>query len=237
MCTVTFLPLGDNDFILTSNRDEMPARKTLEPRSYRENGVKLVYPKDQVAGGTWLGLSEKHRLVCLLNGGFKNHQRTSFYKISRGVIVKHLLSSNDVIGEIKRISFEGVEPFTIILLEWSKGLKIYELVWDGVKKYFKKIDNKPHIWSSSSLYDEEVKQERKKWFSEWLEDNKRFDKNNIIEFHQDDSKGTPETAVKMKRKLVETVSITCVFKKESNISFEYRSIINSQLFDLELKSL
>ncbi|HBI40074.1 MAG TPA: hypothetical protein DDY16_03915 [Tenacibaculum sp.] len=133
MCTVTFLPLGDNDFILTSNRDEMPARKTLEPRTYRENGVKLVYPKDQVAGGTWLGVSEKHRLVCLLNGGFKNHQRTSFYKISRGVIVKHLLASNDVIGEIKRISFEEVEPFTIVLLEWSKVLKIYELVWDGKK--------------------------------------------------------------------------------------------------------
>ncbi|HBI40075.1 MAG TPA: hypothetical protein DDY16_03920 [Tenacibaculum sp.] len=104
------------------------------------------------------------------------------------------------------------------------------------KKYFKRVDNKPHIWSSSSLYDKGVKQERKKWFSEWLEGNNRFDKNSIIEFHQNDSKGTPETAIKMKRKSVETVSITCISKKESNISFEYRSIINSQLFELALKS-
>ncbi len=36
MCTVTYLPLGNNDFILTSNRDEQPSRETLEPKEYLE---------------------------------------------------------------------------------------------------------------------------------------------------------------------------------------------------------
>ena len=33
MCTVTFLPKGKNDYILTSNRDETPTRAALEPKA------------------------------------------------------------------------------------------------------------------------------------------------------------------------------------------------------------
>jgi hypothetical protein len=39
MCTVPYLPLGDNNFILTSNSDETPLRKTVLPKEYLENGV------------------------------------------------------------------------------------------------------------------------------------------------------------------------------------------------------
>lgn len=92
MCTVTYLPLGNNNFILTSNRDETPLRKTVLPKEYLENGVELTYPKDLLAGGTWIGLSEKKRLVCLLNGGFETHERKTPYKMSRGVLVKKILS-------------------------------------------------------------------------------------------------------------------------------------------------
>ncbi len=80
MCTVTYLPLGNNNFILTSNRDETPLRKTIPPKEYDENGVELTYPKDELAGGTWIGLSDKNRLVCLLNGGFKNIQEMLIIK-------------------------------------------------------------------------------------------------------------------------------------------------------------
>ena len=88
MCTVTYLPLGNNDFILTSNRDEQPSRETIPPQEYVEDGVVLTYPKDVLAGGTWIGLSSKKRLICLLNGGFESYERESSYKMSRGVIVK-----------------------------------------------------------------------------------------------------------------------------------------------------
>jgi hypothetical protein len=39
MCTVPYLPLGYNNFILTSNSDETPLRKTVLPKEYLENGV------------------------------------------------------------------------------------------------------------------------------------------------------------------------------------------------------
>ena len=36
MCTVTYLPIGNKDFILTSNRDEDVNRKTISPKIYTE---------------------------------------------------------------------------------------------------------------------------------------------------------------------------------------------------------
>ena len=51
MCTVSLIPISENDFILTSNRDEAVGRKTLFPEFYQEQGVRVLYPKDAVAGG------------------------------------------------------------------------------------------------------------------------------------------------------------------------------------------
>ena len=74
MCTVTYLPLKGNDFILTSSRDVPFSReKALHPQEFIEEGIKLWYPKDGKAGGSWIGLSSKNRLICLLNGAFEYH--------------------------------------------------------------------------------------------------------------------------------------------------------------------
>ena len=113
MCTVTYLPIGDVDFILTSNRDEQPSRKTIAPKVYVEDGVELTYPKDELAGGTWIGLSDRNRLVCLLNGGFTKHTRNSYYKMSRGVVVKKILSDANAVAFITDFDFKFILNKTI----------------------------------------------------------------------------------------------------------------------------
>lgn len=221
MCTVTYLPLGKNNFILTSNRDEDPTRKTVAPKMYLEDQVELTYPKDELAGGTWIGLSSKKRLICLLNGGFTKHQRALSYKMSRGMIVKHLLKVSNAVLEIDQYNFNGIEPFTIVLVDWNKELSLYELVWDGNTKHFKKLEQEPKIWSSATLYTEEMRELRQIWFANWLKEKDEFTQENIVAFHQDTSKGTPETSLKMKRSTVETVSTTCVAKDEEKVSMSY----------------
>lgn len=225
MCTVTYLPVNENSFILTSNRDENPKRKTIPPKEYVVDGVELFFPKDEVAGGTWIGLSEKKRLICLLNGGFKIHQREERYKMSRGVIVKMLLTSDDAVAEIENFDFNGIEPFTIVLVDWNNGLKTYELVWTGSEKHFKELDQKPHIWSSSTLYTDEMKQLRKDWFAEWLSMQSEFHPQEIVKFHQDETKGNEEISLKMKRSYVETISTTCIQKLEGSIEVDYLDYI------------
>ena len=227
MCTVTFLPLGNNDFILTSNRDETPLRKTISPTSYDENGTELIYPKDELAGGTWIGISDKKRLVCLLNGGFEKHQRNQYYKMSRGVIVKNILSADNGIGFINDFDFKEIEPFTIVLVDWKNQIETYELVWDGKTKHVNKLEQEPKIWSSSALYTAKIKEVREEWFVNWLNNNNEFHQEKIIEFHQNEKLGTPDISLKMKRDFVETVSVTSVKKIASVIEMTYLDLLKT----------
>ena len=224
MCTVTYFPKGNNEFILTSNRDETPLRKTILPQNYSENNTVLTYPKDELAGGTWIGLSEKKRLVCLLNGGFKNHIKQKSYKVSRGIIVKNILSEENAVSYIEHFDFSGVEPFTLILVDWAAALEAHELVWDGVEKYFNKLKNSPKIWSSSTLYNNEQKELRKKWFIDWLRNNERGGLKNIKQFHLNDKLGEPEFSIKMKRDNVQTVSVTSITKEGEKLKMNYEPV-------------
>jgi uncharacterized protein with NRDE domain len=224
MCTVTYLPLANNNFILTSNRDETPLRKTIPPKTYEENGVQLTYPKDELAGGTWIGTGI-HRLVCLLNGGFKKHTRNAYYKMSRGIIVKNILSVDEPVAYINEFDFSDIEPFTLVLVIWKHELETYELVWDGTEKHFNKLPQEPKIWSSSTLYTEEMKQLRRDWFSDWLKENEKYQQSSILEFHKNENLGNPEISPKMKRIYIETVSVTSVEKKDAKIEINYMDIL------------
>ena len=230
MCTVTFLPLTKNGFILTSNRDENPFRETIAPSNYDEIGVEMCFPKDKIAGGTWIGTSSKKRLICVLNGAFKKHERKKIYKKSRGVIAKEILSEDNVIEYIENLDLQGIEPFTLVIVDWNDGLSLFELIWDEEKKYFTKLANKPKIWSSSTLYTHEVKELRKVWFKQWIEQNE-FTQNNILEFHHSEI-GDKEQSVLMKRSHVETVSVTSVKKEDEVVNMLYEDIIANRKLDL-----
>ncbi|WP_456378663.1 NRDE family protein [Lutibacter sp.] len=227
MCTVTFLPLPNNNFILTSNRDEQKLRETLVPKSYMEKGVKMLFPKDKTAGGTWIGCSSENRLVCVLNGAFKKHIRKGIYRKSRGVIAKEILQTATFKKYIKNLNLEEIEPFTMVLADWNNNeLNLYELIWDGYKKHFTKLKNEPKIWSSSTLYTNEMKEIRKQWFQNWIANNK-FTSSTILKFHHSEI-GDKEQSVLMKRSYVETVSITSVKKEASAIEMLYEDIVHSK---------
>ena len=224
MCTVTYIPLQDDDFILTSNRDESPLRKTILPKKYIEDETEITYPKDEKAGGTWIGHSTKKRVVCLLNGGFEKHTRKQTYRMSRGVIVKKLLSVEDALAFISQFNFNEIEPFTLILVSWEKKLKAYELVWDGAEKHFKDLGNSPEIWSSSTLYNKDQKDLRQMWFADWLKNTEKYNENNIRKFHLNDNLGEPEFSIKMKRDSVETVSVTSITKEGEKLKMNYEPV-------------
>ncbi len=227
MCTVTFLPLNDDNFILTSSRDVPFSReKALHPKIYIEDGIELNYPKDGQAGGTWIGISEKQRLICLLNGGFKNHEQQDFYARSRGLIVKELLKVDDLTEACKQIDLKNVEPFTLVIVEWEFKLFLFEFVWDGKQKHLKILPQEPVIWSSSTLYNESMKKLRKDWFDNFQTRSTKLKviKDNILDFHHNAGIGNSKIDILMKRPKVGTVSITQVIKQENNVSMKYEEI-------------
>jgi len=225
MCTVTYLPLNKEDFILTSNRDVSFAReKALPPKIYMEDGIELFYPKDGKAGGTWIGSSSMNRLICLLNGGFENHITADWYAKSRGEIVKELLKSNTIHEGLQEVDLQHIEPFTLVIVDWNSTLKVFEFVWDGKQKHLKNLPNKPQIWSSSTLYTEEMKKMRKDWFENWKMENE-INSESILRFHREAGIGDPRVDVLMHRKNVGTVSITQVSSNSKNVKMDYLAII------------
>ncbi|WP_432411657.1 NRDE family protein [Rasiella sp. SM2506] len=228
MCTVTFIPKNNNDFILTSNRDEAPGRNTMEPQKYTVDGTQLLFPKDAVAGGTWIGLSEKKRLICLLNGGVTAHERATEYRMSRGIIVTKFLTAENVIETILAFDFSGIEPFTILLVLFEAETQLYELIWDGENPQFSEKPLQPHIWSSSLLYTEEMKQLRNEWFSEFMFETLKPTSEEILKFHSEAGAGSKESDLIMDRNFVKTKSITQIHKAEEDVSMYYQDLQTKQ---------
>jgi len=234
MCTVTYLPLGEADFILTSNRDVPFAReKATPPQTIKEDGVQLTYPKDGKAGGTWIGLSDKKRLICLLNGGFEYHTSRNHYKKSRGLILKDLLKTPDLIHTLNSVDLNEIEQFTLVIVDWQSRLQLYEFVWDGVNKHLQKLPQAPSIWSSATLYDSSVKKLRQNWFAAWCK-NKDFTTENILAFHHTAGVGDSHIDIMMDRGLGGTVSVTSVKKQKEGINVNYEDVLTGEKSFLNL---
>ncbi|MDN3666696.1 NRDE family protein [Algibacter miyuki] len=222
MCTVTIFPKGNNGFVLTSNRDETPNRKTLAPDFYTIKNTTLLFPKDELAGGTWIGISEKNRLICLLNGAFENHKKKSNYRYSRGIVVNDFLIADNIEICMKNYLLDDIEPFTIVVADWNTNLAFYELVWDGHKKHITKLPLEPKVWSSSTLYNQNMKAERLQWFENFKAENE-LTAESALKFHKTAGKSNSDYGVIMNRNAIKTTSITQVNKINDHIEMRYEN--------------
>lgn len=209
MCTLTFFPLPNAGFILTSNRDETPMRISIPPKMYQEEEVEMCYPKDLLSGGTWIGISSNKHLACLLNGAFEPHIRKPSYRKSRGLVVKELLRATDPLYFFETVLLDEIEPFTMISINWKNELKCYQFIWDGTKKDLQEIPILPQIWSSPMLYSKEIIQQRIHYFQDFLEENnEKITVKKILEFQKE---------FRINRKLIKTTSVTqFIYKKRAS---------------------
>ena len=208
MCTVTFYPLSSTEFVLTSSRDESPNRATLPPDVYLHEQLQLLYPKDAVAGGTWVGASSQKRALTLMNGGFVAHKRKDAYRLSRGVVVLKLLETDSVRDFVRGFDFQGIEPFTVVLLDWAEKPELLQMVWDEEELHLESLPFEPRIWSSSPLYTSEMHAKREEWFDEFKKENKLVRASELWRFHHEAGKGDKKVGLQIDRGVVRTKSIT-----------------------------
>jgi hypothetical protein len=217
---------------LTSNRDETPGRQPLD-LFYDEDNM-LLYPKEPKHGGTWISASKDNRLVCLLNGAFQKHKHEPPYRKSRGLVVLEYFDYSTP-QFFSNYYFDGIEPFTLVIFDDGK---LYDFRWDGSEKYLKELDaNLPHIWSSSTLYSDDLKEKRLSWFQDWLNSEMPKNASEILNFHKTAGASDKENGLIMSRhnNSVCTVSITQVIKNYESFRFKYFDLIdgkskNSMLF-------
>jgi hypothetical protein len=233
MCTLTFIPRGQDDFILTSNRDEAPFRSPHDITLAQEEGRQLAFPRDTMAGGTWLAASSDNRLVCLLNGAFDRHDRHPPYRLSRGLMVLEYFRFLDSQAFFREFEFQGMEPFTMVI--YDRG-QLLELRWDEQRTHLRTLDpQNRHIWSSVNLYDRVVQQKREHWFAEWISGRNDFSPGAILDFHHRGGSGDPWNDLIMNRhNLVRTVSISSIVKRPNHLYFRYEDLLREQISEVQL---
>ena len=235
MCTLTIFPVSNTDFILTSNRDESPARETELPEIHEYKSKRVVFPKDRRGGGSWIGMSGMQRVVCVLNGAFKAHERKPNYRMSRGVILKEFLITEQLDDDLNVFDFNDIEPFTMVVIDWLNSLRILELIWDGNTRHITEKALEPAIWSSSSLYDQKMKAERQKWFEAFFDMEPTVTQINA--FHNGAACETNmDYGIIMDRQFVKTTSITQICKKGDTLLMRYRDLLRGEEKELEINT-
>ncbi len=233
MCTVSFVPLLNNRFILCSNRDESPTRETLSPSKHTINGITALFPQDALAGGTWIGTSQLDRVACIMNGGFEPYDMEQQFAKSRGLIVTEVLTTPDITEYFFTLSLDGVAPFTLIVVQFALELQLNEYIWDGNQLHQKDLPLNSTIWSSRQLYSPQVAQLREDWFSQFLAKNE-LSQNSLLAFHKNAGKGDLATNIVMDRVVVKTMSISSFLKDDNQIQFRYEDLASGEIVNMNL---
>lgn len=198
MCTVSF-HRHNSKVIITSNRDEHINRPSaISPKKTSYGAKKLYYPKDPQAGGTWFTVSSQGFVFVLLNGAEAKHIPNPPYRKSRGLILLDLIKSNNFLKEWNVIDLSNIEPFTVIAFVDDQ---LFQIRWNEMEKSLIQLDtSKAYIWSSTTLYNEDIISKRERWFSEFL--NQRNDdicSEDLISFHSNTQKNDLQNGLVMNR--------------------------------------
>jgi uncharacterized protein with NRDE domain len=214
MCTVTYIKYNDQYFF-TSNRDENINRQSAyHPQKKVSGNFTYYYPEDPLGKGTWFCVKNNGAICILLNGAHKKHVPNGPYLKSRGIILLDLIENQHIVLAWQELNLEKIEPFTIV--SFFEGV-LYQFRWDGVQKEQLELNSdEVHIWSSATLYSDEVIAKRKSWFSAFLKANDfKIDGNKMLTFHTETEKDDVENGLQINRNdLIRTKNITqCVLEK------------------------
>lgn len=225
MCTVTYLPLPEEQFLFTSNRDESPLRAASNIQRSFTAGKTLLYPQDSYAKGTWIAIADTRQLVCILNGAFVKHKHQPPYRMSRGLMALQFFDYADADHFFKEFAFKGMEPFTMIIYDQGK---LYTLYWDETTPHIKLLDpQQTHIWSSSTLYPPALQTKRAQWFANWEAQQDGYTSASIMDFHRTGGEHDPENDLVMNRQgIVQTTSITHIVAGKETYQMQYNNLLD-----------
>jgi len=224
MCLVSFWKMKSGKVIMTSNRDEAPARSVNQIQNENIEGQSLVYPQD-TEGGSWFFISSKKSVAIVLNGAFKTHKRQDKYRMSRGLMLKEYFSFENFPQFLNLYDFQNIEPFTMIVFE---NEKLYEFRWDGAVKDIEVLSiDELHVWSSCTLYTTHQEQLRKNKFLEMFQEGNTEPVDQLIkDIHLKGKVGNPQFDFLMNREeRVKTISFSQAIIKQEKIEFSFENLL------------
>ncbi|MGB0178131.1 MAG: hypothetical protein ACPF9D_13265, partial [Owenweeksia sp.] len=170
--------------------------------------------------------SDQNVSACILNGGSIPHTRNPSYRKSRGLVVLESFEFSDPRHFHNEYDFDGIEPFTLII-HHPKGL--FKLVHNENETFLDELNGaEMHIWSSTTLYTEEVRNKREMWFAKWLESKPVLEPESITRFHLSAGDGDHENDLIMSRwGILKTVSLTQIAHGLKATDMVYKDFVHN----------
>ncbi|MBL0921791.1 MAG: NRDE family protein [Phycisphaerales bacterium] len=171
MCTVTIIPIGaDAGYRLVTNRDEQRSRPVgLPPSAQVRHGRRWLWPKDGLAGGSWIGASDSGLTLCILN--LNPTPRPALPPrealTSRGLLIPGLARCRDAEEAMALLAerrLDAFAPFRLVAIDLSS---IAVARWDRTRLVAERSALRPMCLTSSGLGDDLVG-ERLELFEERL---------------------------------------------------------------------
>jgi hypothetical protein len=148
MCTLVarFEPGATVPLVVAANRDERLDRRASGPRLWE--GEAFVAPRDDVGGGTWLGLAKSGLFVGVTNrfGAPRDERRQS-----RGALVIDALrraSARSVHDFVGRVPHDRYNPFHLF---YADRIEAFVTWCDGERVHQRKLDPGLHVVTERSL--------------------------------------------------------------------------------------
>lgn len=229
MCTVSFVRVN-NAVIITSNRDEHIQRENaVAPDLHQLKNKKVIFPKDAKAGGTWFAAADDGTVVVLLNGAFKKHVPQPPYRKSRGLILLEIIEATEPYSCFRMIDLNNIEPFTLVVYN---GASLHELRWDGNEKSEKELDiTGNYIWSSATLYTDEVTAHRSMLFDRFINLSDEITAQSIHDFHASNNGDTENGFVISRQTGLTTFSITQAVIQSNTVNFSHSDLLQGKRYN------
>ena len=139
--------LEPDSVILAANRDEDPARPSHPPDVLIQD-PRVVGGRDGVAGGTWLAVRGRERVVAMLNR--RPTGATPAAQRSRGLLTLDVAAAADPRARAAQaIEETAYAPFSLVVLAPAES---WVLAWDGVARW-QAISPGWHVLTHADLDD------------------------------------------------------------------------------------
>ena len=136
----------------------------------------------------------------------------------------------DAKPQLKIIGTSNIHDWDMISEKASGNLvatvennKLTQLQWNEVEKSTTEFDTKQfHIWSSSTLYSKEIREQRKTWFTNFIKSKNCPTSQEILHFHQFTESENKEFGLQINRNdVLKTISITQCKVTNDTIKMDY----------------
>lgn len=234
MCTVSYIPTGEG-FILTSSRDENPGRGAASlPQRYDLGRTSVFCPKDYSSQGTWVLTSENNYTLCLLNGAYIAHPKKAYYRHSRGQVPLDFFKYNNIAEFVQQYDFTDLEPFTLLVLHYQFSTTSFNVLrWDGLQIHSEVLDAKhAHVFSSATLYDDNIKELRRQWLTEYLKERSNVSLTEMVHFHSHCHEEDRQNGLRVYRnENLMTVSICSIDFSPTRTKILYHDVLKNRQYN------